>query len=398
MSTQQFPGFLQTPEAFSTHLEGQFSDLDNLDRGDSFLEFATRLVPLCDFWAGFQKPLKSKKKTHDKGVDFEATSDDGNVRFCGQSKYRMREVSDFDQVISKFRSYEIGSGSSQLPLVETSKDAPELRFVLVTSSSLEGIISRYEKSSLPSKSAYQKYQAAGRIQIVDGPQLLTLLQGLYRRTYLLAPQVDIKLAASIIKIADCYISVISAKTLRSLYAEHGSSLFFENIREFLGTSSGSSNKRESVNDEIAETLKNAPEKMLGRNNGVTLKAESVSLKGENHLILSGCSIVNGCQTTMSIVETGETSDSANVLIKIVVSNDSWDVAKAANYQNSVSRIELDLARFLRPQLVTKMATDTGYGARTAEKTVSEVLEAVHIQKVSYDSMKLLYLGRRRPPR
>jgi hypothetical protein len=41
------------------------------------------------------------------------------------------------------------------------------------------------------------------------------------------------------------------------------------------------------------------------------------------------------------------------LVKIVEGGDSWDIAKAANNQNRVTRIDLELARFLRPSSFAK---------------------------------------------
>ena len=80
-------------------------------------------------------------------------------------------------------------------------------------------------------------------------------------------------------------------------------------------------------------------------------------------------------------------------VKIVVGEESWEVAKSANYQNEVSRIELELARFLRPQVVRKIATDLGYSlGATAEPSISNVLEDIHHTKVSYEAIRLLYIG------
>jgi hypothetical protein len=97
---------------------------------------------------------------------------------------------------------------------------------------------------------------------------------------------------------------------------------------------------------------------------------------------------------LSVVESGPAGRAARILVKIVESQDSWDVAKSANYQNSIPRIDLDLARLLRPQVVRKAATDIGYSLQPSgeQQTVSALLEAVHNTKISYDALRALYIG------
>ena len=44
----------------------------------------------------------------------------------------------------------------------------------------------------------------------------------------------------------------------------------------------------------------------------------------------------------------EIDEALYVPVKIVTTEDAWQVARAANYQNVVRQIDLDLARYLRP--------------------------------------------------
>ena len=91
------------------------------------------------------------------------------------------------------------------------------------------------------------------------------------------------------------------------------SLFFENIREFLGEKED--RKGEAVNKDIMRTLIDEPDRMLSRNNGITFKADKVKSNGESSLLLDGSSIVNGCQTTMCIVNAGEAARDAEIVVK-----------------------------------------------------------------------------------
>jgi len=91
---------------------------------------------------------------------------------------------------------------------------------------------------------------------------------------------------------------------------------------------------------------------------IVIRAEEVKGgEAENKLILSKGSVVNGCQTTMCLVEYAK--EPCYVPVKVVQTEDSWDIAKAANYQNSVYDIDIELARVLRPQLVKRAAIISG---------------------------------------
>ena len=60
----------------------------------------------------------------------------------------------------------------------------------------------------------------------------------------------------------------------------GDALFFENIRDFLGTTSGKVvTNRSTVNEEIIKTISKEPDKMLARNNGLTFRATKVDSIG-----------------------------------------------------------------------------------------------------------------------
>jgi len=149
-----------------------------------------------------------------------------------------------------------------------------------------------------------------------------------------------------------HFGVMPASNLVQLYQEHGDGIFFENIRAFLGPTSGQvSPDQRTVNQEIAQTIKTRPGRFLERNNGVSIKAKKVYVENGGKLKLVGASIVNGCQTTMTLVNANSPLNECGVAVKIIESDQAWDVAKAANYQNTVDRIDLELARYLRPQVV-----------------------------------------------
>lgn len=390
----ELPLFLRTAEAFSMHLQEKFSDHTPLEKGDGFVGFACKILPLCEFWGDMPTPEPNPKKSHDRGIDLIATHPATKVQYLGQTKFRMGEVADLDGVISKFAAYDkhlARETEADLTLFPTqAENGPT--YILVTSSNLGEIRRRYEDSRLPSLDFYRRMQASGRLQVLDGPRLLSTLQMLYRQSFFIASQIDLRLSAEIVHVDQVYLSVVSAEALRELFDSNGSSLFFENIREFLGVHV-KGDMRGSVNEAITETLQQSPAKMLGRNNGITFRADSVEFIDSRTLRLRGGSIVNGCQTTMCVVQAGAAADAAMVVVKVVVGEDSWEVAKSANYQNQVSRIDLELAKFLRPQIVRKIAISLGYGMpSTGKENISKVLDEIHHTKISYDALRLLYIG------
>ncbi len=216
----------------------------------------------------------------------------------------------------------------------------------------------------------------------------------YSKSHLIPANITLKSPQGWITSSNVYIGAIHGKALTELYNTHGDALFFENIRDFLGVTSGRVvTTRSTVNQEIIETIRKDPERMLCRNNGITLRAIAATPDGQENLILSKAAIVNGCQTTMCLVHCSPVAETCLVPVKIVITEDAWDIAKAANYQNPVARVDLDLARYLRPQLVRQVASTLGYAIETtSDSNASAILNSIYQNKIDYDELRLLYLG------
>ena len=145
-----------------------------------------------------------------------------------------------------------------------------------------------------------------------------------------------------------YLVVLPAQILAEVFEEHGSLLLESNVRTFLSA-------RGSVNRGIQETLKDAPDRFLAYNNGLTTTAISVEVddvrRGTFLKRIRGWQIVNGGQTTASIAHylrgaKGRTIGGVAVQMKLVVVDPSeasgvvHAVAKYANSQNRVSGADL----------------------------------------------------------
>lgn len=106
------------------------------------------------------------------------------------------------------------------------------------------------------------------------------------------------------------------------------------------------------------------------------------------------SIVNGCQTTMSIVNYHKENfdNQGFVLVKIVQTENSWDVARSANFQNEINKIDLDLAQYISPQKVRLAADESGYKLTHKLESPFALLDRIYTQRVSYDSIRTLFTG------
>ncbi len=128
-----------------------------------------------------------------------------------------------------------------------------------------------------------------------------------------------------------WLGSVSAKELIRLHGEHGTKLYAGNIRLFLGARKG------GINEQIITTAKDAPGNFWALNNGITIVADHADEldAGNTSLKLKRFSIVNGCQTTNSLVRAG--SDSAKVLARVIAakSNLRNDIVRFNNSQNAI---------------------------------------------------------------
>jgi hypothetical protein len=94
---------------------------------------------------------------------------------------------------------------------------------------------------------------------------------------------------------EAFVTTLTGAQLRELYSSHGDRLFDRNVRLFLGARKG------GVNAGIRDTIdsQNDRPNFWAYNNGVTFVCDRYTLAGDI-LTLQNLSIVNGCQTTVTI--------------------------------------------------------------------------------------------------
>jgi len=189
---------------------------------------------------------------------------------------------------------------------------------------------------------------------------------------------------------------IAGRELQRLHREHGDLLFARNVRLYLGSRPG------GVNAGVRTTLKDEDSRgnFFAFNNGITFVADSFSVS-EDGMTLLNASIVNGCQTTVSLSRYLPPDDeTVEVLARVIQPPESTidDVIRFTNSQNQVKiweirsqdtvqrRLERDLDQFEPPYLYS-----TRRGAKTAltseqKKRYAVADDARTLREVKHDEL------------
>ncbi len=157
-----------------------------------------------------------------------------------------------------------------------------------------------------------------------------------------------------------------------LYRTHGDKLFDRNVRLFLGIHKG------SVNAGIASTIKDDKDRanFWAYNNGITVICDEFKL-GRNMVTVDNFSIVNGCQTAVSLAENDGIAPEMFVLVRFIAAaaeivDDvirftnsqnpirSWDIASQKKTQR---RLKKEFAKLRKPYI---------YLTRRGDKPIGEL--------------------------
>ena len=127
--------------------------------------------------------------------------------------------------------------------------------------------------------------------------------------------------------------VVSAFDLAELVEKNEHYIFESNIRKHLGG-------KGSINKKISTTLEDDPQNFFEWNNGITITVDDVSIKN-NELYLKGAQIVNGAQTSKSILDKKKKANNvdAEVLVTIIKTKDEEHQRKITKYRNSQNAVK-----------------------------------------------------------
>ena len=413
---EHFPRFLHSYEEMIQHFDEQLGDLSDTKKGEYFEKFALNIIPYSNLGNDFEYPKRVKKEqehqSRDDGADLIANSFDSKKTLCIQASYKIYKADTLDTKINRLidfsnkletqenldgrRSYK-DSNSPIIPglVIPGEENLREFHYALVTLNNIDGIIKSFENRH---REMYDQLKQSNRLHIIHGNGILNILRNAYRKSFTIPTSVTLELKEGPLfvenSIGKVYIGVVAGTELKKCYDEHGESIFFENIREFLGPKSGKKQEdREGVNRAIEKTISDESETMLAKNNGVAFRAEKVTVTGEKILCLEKASIVNGCQTTMSLVKNPK--EEAHVLVKVVEINSgsSWDIAKSSNYQNPVDLIQLDLAKFIRHQVVKKASIHQDFALEGVNSApVLVMMDSINQESGKYQAIYSLFIG------
>ncbi len=146
-----------------------------------------------------------------------------------------------------------------------------------------------------------------------------------------------------------WVGSVSAAELQRLHAKHQEKLFAGNIRLFLGSRKG------GINEQIIKTARETPGIFWALNNGITIVADnagpSAGNAGASTLTLKRFSIVNGCQTTSSLVR-ADATPTAKVLARVIAAKVGLknEIVRYNNSQNAVKIWTVRAADDIQEQL------------------------------------------------
>lgn len=137
---------------------------------------------------------------------------------------------------------------------------------------------------------------------------------------------------------------VAAGELARLHEEYGNHLFEGNVRLFIG------NRKGGINEKIIETAQNRSGDFWALNNGITIVAENFEGITETRFILRHFSIVNGCQTTVSLsraIESSPVAAKSQVLVRVVAAKKTL-LTDIVRYNNTQNPVKLAAVRLLDP--------------------------------------------------
>ncbi len=149
------------------------------------------------------------------------------------------------------------------------------------------------------------------------------------------------------------VTTLDGSQLRDLYVKHGDQLFDRNVRLFLGARKG------GVNAGIRDTIDSGNDRpnFWAYNNGVTFVCDTYSLNSEQ-LTLTNFSIVNGCQTTVSIANSSASAArKVRVLARFIAAPERAidSIIRYTNSQNPIRLWDLSAQDKLQKRLKKELA-------------------------------------------
>ena len=140
------------------------------------------------------------------------------------------------------------------------------------------------------------------------------------------------------------VGTVPASELARLHSTYQNQLFEGNVRLFIGERKG------GINEKIVDTAQSRPGDFWALNNGITIVADSFEHKSQAKYTLRRFSVVNGCQTTVSLsraIDRSPEAGRAQVLVRIVGAKKAL-LTDIVRYNNTQNPVKLSAVRLLDP--------------------------------------------------
>jgi hypothetical protein len=155
-----------------------------------------------------------------------------------------------------------------------------------------------------------------------------------------------------IRYKNTVLGILKLRELTDFVAKNRDYVFESNIRQWMQF-------KTNVNKGIRETLQSSPDKFFYYNNGITIVVSDFEVLEEDNLMLHAPQIVNGAQTSNSILDHAKRTNNldGSITITVIKADDEQDqnnITKYRNSQNSVRGKDLvslmDFHKSIKSQL------------------------------------------------
>ena len=129
------------------------------------------------------------------------------------------------------------------------------------------------------------------------------------------------------------LGILKLRDLTEFISKNRDYVFESNIRQWMQF-------KTTVNKGIRETLQNVPNKFFYYNNGITVVVSNYEEIGDNSILLHAPQIVNGAQTSNSILDRAKRTHNldGSITITIIKADDEEDQNNITRYRNSQNSV------------------------------------------------------------
>ena len=123
------------------------------------------------------------------------------------------------------------------------------------------------------------------------------------------------------------LGILKLRELTEFISKNRDYVFESNIRQWMQF-------KTSVNKGIRDTLQNVPDKFFYYNNGITIVVSNFEEIGNNSILLHAPQIVNGAQTSNSILDRAKRTHNldGSITVTIIKADDEEDQNNITKYQ------------------------------------------------------------------